>query len=89
MKKRIIIAAIFTACLALCAAVWPQARHKGGTPRPNTNLRRNCPESRCCDKGRKEQYGNAAGGAGRETWHRPSPHTGRADICGRNDAVGD
>lgn len=25
MKKRIIIAAIFTACLALCAAVWPQA----------------------------------------------------------------
>ena len=25
MKKRIIIAATFTACLALCAAVWPQA----------------------------------------------------------------
>ena len=25
MKNRIIIAAIFTACLALCAAVWPQA----------------------------------------------------------------
>lgn len=24
MKKRIIIAAAFTACLALCAAVWPQ-----------------------------------------------------------------
>ena len=23
MKKRIIIAAAFTACLALCAAVWP------------------------------------------------------------------
>ena len=25
MKKRIIIAVAFTACLALCAAVWPQA----------------------------------------------------------------
>ena len=25
MKKQIIIAATFTACLALCAAVWPQA----------------------------------------------------------------
>lgn len=24
MKKRIIIAAAFAACLALCAAVWPQ-----------------------------------------------------------------
>lgn len=89
MKNRIIIAAIFTACLALCAAVWPQPRHKGGTTRPNTNLHRNCPESRCCDKGRKEKYGNAAGRAGRGTWCRPSPCTGRADICGRNAAVGD
>ena len=30
MKKRIIIAAVFTACLALCAAVWPQAETVGG-----------------------------------------------------------
>lgn len=30
------------------------ARHKGGTTRPNTNARRNCPESGCCDNGRKE-----------------------------------
>lgn len=29
MKKRIIIAVAFTACLALCAAVWPQAETVG------------------------------------------------------------
>jgi len=34
MKKRIIIAAAFTACLALCAAVWPQAETIGETPAP-------------------------------------------------------
>ena len=27
MKNRIIIAAAFTACLALCAAVWPQTEN--------------------------------------------------------------
>ena len=34
MKKRIIIAAAFTACLALCAAVWPQAETIEETPAP-------------------------------------------------------
>ena len=34
MKKRIIIAVAFTACLALCAAVWPQAETVGETPAP-------------------------------------------------------
>ena len=29
MKNRIIIAAAFTACLALCAAVWPQTEKVG------------------------------------------------------------
>lgn len=32
MKKRIIIAVAFTACLALCAAVWPQAETVGKHP---------------------------------------------------------
>lgn len=32
MKKRIIIAVAFTACLALCAAAWPQAETVGETP---------------------------------------------------------
>lgn len=32
MKKRIIIATTSTACLALCAAVWPQAETVGETP---------------------------------------------------------
>ena len=32
MKKRIIIAAAITACLALCAAMWPQAETVGETP---------------------------------------------------------
>lgn len=32
MKNRITIAAVFTACLALCAAVWPQTEKVGETP---------------------------------------------------------
>lgn len=32
MKKRIITAAAFAACLALCAAVWPQNQPAGETP---------------------------------------------------------
>ena len=35
MKKRIITAAAF-ACLALCAAVWPQKQPVGETPAPST-----------------------------------------------------
>ena len=35
MKNRIIIAAIFTACLALCAAVWPQAEKVEKPPAPS------------------------------------------------------
>lgn len=35
MKKKIIIAATFTACLALCAAVWPQAETVKETPLPS------------------------------------------------------
>lgn len=34
MKKRIIVTAAITACLALCAAVWPQAETVGETPAP-------------------------------------------------------
>ena len=32
MRKRIITAAAFSACLALCAAVWPQAEPAEETP---------------------------------------------------------
>ena len=32
MKKRVITAASFVACLALCAAVWPQNQPAGETP---------------------------------------------------------
>ena len=35
MKNRIIIAAAFTACLALCAAVWPQTEKVEKIPTPN------------------------------------------------------
>ena len=34
MKKYIITAAVFTACLALCAAVWPQSEKAEETPAP-------------------------------------------------------
>ena len=40
MKKRIIIAAAFTACLALCAAVWPQTEKVGKTTHAERNGRR-------------------------------------------------
>ena len=32
MKKRIVTAAVFAACLALCATVWPQDEPAGETP---------------------------------------------------------
>lgn len=35
MKKRIIVTAAITACLALCAAVWPQAETIEETPAPH------------------------------------------------------
>lgn len=40
MKKRIIIAAVFTACLALCAAVWPQGETVNTRTAPNTCRKR-------------------------------------------------
>ena len=50
MKNRIIIAATFTACLALCAAVWPQTEKVEKTPTPSkttavTNPQPTLPES--------------------------------------------
>ena len=44
MKNRITIAAVFTACLALCAAVWPQAETVGGTPAPPQSPAVSAPE---------------------------------------------
>ena len=35
MKKRVIVTATITACLALCAAVWPQSKPVKETPVPN------------------------------------------------------
>ena len=45
MKKRIIIAAVFTACLALCAAVWPQAETIVETPAPPQSPAVSAPEA--------------------------------------------
>lgn len=44
MKKHIIIVAVFTACLALCAAVWPQAETVGETPAPPQSPAVSAPE---------------------------------------------
>ena len=46
--KKVIITAVITACLALCAAVWPQAETIGKTPHPNSNARRERPKSDYC-----------------------------------------
>ena len=45
MKNRIIIAAAFTACLALCAAVWPQTEKVGKTPAPSETTAVTTPRS--------------------------------------------
>ena len=44
MKKYIIIAAVFTACLALCAVVWPQSEKVEETPAPIQVAAVNTPE---------------------------------------------
>ena len=45
MKNRIIIAAAFTACLALCAAVWPQTEKVGKIPAPSETAAVTTPRS--------------------------------------------
>ena len=45
MKKKIIITATFAACLALCAAVWPQAETVKETPIPNETTVVTAPEA--------------------------------------------
>ena len=47
MKNRIIIAAIFTACLALCAAVWPQAENRETTHTAPITRRKRSRSDRC------------------------------------------
>lgn len=45
MKKRIIVTAAITACLALCAAVWPQAETIEETPAPHQTTAVIAPEA--------------------------------------------
>ena len=45
MKKRIIVTAAITACLALCAAVWPQTEKVGKTPAPSETAAVTTPRS--------------------------------------------
>ena len=53
MKNRITIAAVFTACLALCAAVWPQAETVGGTPAPPQSPAVSAPEATVAEREEK------------------------------------
>lgn len=43
--KKLIIATVFIACLALCAAVWPQSETVRETPEPMQELTVSAPES--------------------------------------------
>ena len=45
MKKRIIVTAAITACLALCAAVWPQVETIEETPTPHQTTTVIAPEA--------------------------------------------
>ena len=53
MKNRITIAAVFTACLALYAAVWPQAETVGGTPAPPQSPAVSAPEATVAEREEK------------------------------------
>lgn len=67
MKKRIIITATITACLALCAAVWPQTEKVEKTPGAERKDRRDhstadtsgSRENGAASGNRKERIGNA------------------------------
>ena len=67
MKKRIIIATAFTACLALCAAVWPQTEKVWKTPAPSETTAVTTPRPTLPEPGRtniarnhrKARIGNA------------------------------
>ena len=45
--KRLITAVIIATCLALCAAVWPQAATVEETTHANPGTRRNRPRTAC------------------------------------------
>lgn len=53
MKNRIIITATFAACLALCAAVWPQAETVGETPAPPQSPAVSAPEATVAEREEK------------------------------------
>ncbi len=67
MKNRIIIAAAFTACLALCAAVWTQTEKVEKTPAPSEKTAVTTPrptlsgsrENGAASGNRKARIGNA------------------------------
>lgn len=45
--KRVIMATVIAACIALCTTVWPQSKAPEETP-PGPNTRRVRPGSDCC-----------------------------------------
>ena len=57
MKNRIIIAAIFTACLALCAAVWPQPGTREERPAPIPTCTVTAPKADAATRAEKKNTG--------------------------------
>ena len=53
MKKRIIVTAAITACLALCAAVWPQTEKVEKTPTPPQSPAVSAPEATVAEREEK------------------------------------
>lgn len=86
MKKRI-VTAVITACLALCAAVWPQPDTREERPAPIPTHAVAAPKTDVVTTAERKN-GNATGRAGQGAWRRSCPRTGRADACGRNAAAG-
>lgn len=86
MKKRI-VTAVITACLALCAAVWPQPDTREERPVPIPTHAVTAPKADAATTAEKKNTETPRGRAGRGAWRRSCPRIGRADACGRNAAA--
>lgn len=87
MKKRIVTAAI-TACLALCAAVWPQPDTREEQPAPIPTHAAAAPKADVVTTAEKKNTETQQAEPDEELGAVPVPRTGRADAYGRKAGAG-
>lgn len=86
MKKRI-VTAVITACLALCAAVWPQPDTREERPAPIPTHAAAAPKTDVVTTAERKKTETPRAEPDKELGAVPVPRTGRADACGRNAAA--